>query len=74
MYENGGGSGNGDGGSDAGAARPFSYLLELRDDGEDEDGGFGFVLPKEQIRVSGRETMAGVRRMLEGLSGRMYGG
>ena len=48
--------------------KPLSYLLELRDDGEDEDGGFGFVLPKEQIRVSGSETMAGVRKMLEEIS------
>ena len=62
MYENVGGMGD---------EKPFSYLLELRDDGEDEDGGFGFVLPKEQIRVSGRETMAGVREMLEGICSQM---
>ena len=55
------------------AGAPYSYLLESRDDAEDEDGGFGFVLPKEQIRETGRETAAGVERMLELIEREMGG-
>ena len=55
---------NSHGNGKANTNRPLAYLFELRDDGESEEGGFGFVLPKEQIRISGEETMAGVKKML----------
>lgn len=58
------GTGNADVNTNGSGSRPLAYLFELRDDGESEAGGFGFVLPKEQIRISGEETMAGVKRML----------
>ena len=59
---------NGYDNDNANADKPLAYLFELRDDGESEEGGFGFVLPKEQIRISGEETMAGVKRMLNEVS------
>ncbi|KEY67255.1 hypothetical protein S7711_09050 [Stachybotrys chartarum IBT 7711] len=40
----------------------WAYLIELRD-----TGAFGFILPPEQIRVSGQEQWAGMRTMLSSL-------
>nr|XP_006812385.1 PREDICTED: carboxypeptidase A4-like [Saccoglossus kowalevskii] len=38
---------------------PYSYVIELRDDGE-----YGFLLPEDQIIPSGEETYAGIKAAL----------